>query len=53
MKVQWQVTSVLILSLNAEIDRVSCTRFRRHQVRCFMELEVRHGETEVYARVQA
>ena len=32
---------------------VSCTRFRRHQVRCFMEPEVCHGETEVHARVQA
>jgi hypothetical protein len=32
---------------------LSCTRFRRHQVRCFMELKVCHGETEVYARVQA
>ncbi len=32
---------------------LSCTRFRRHQVRCFMEQEVRHGETEVYAGVQA
>ena len=32
---------------------VSCTRFRRHRVRCFMEQEVCHGETAVYARVQA
>jgi 7,8-dihydropterin-6-yl-methyl-4-(beta-D-ribofuranosyl)aminobenzene 5'-phosphate synthase len=32
---------------------LSCTRFRRHQVRCFMEQEVCHGETEVHARVQA
>jgi inosine/xanthosine triphosphate pyrophosphatase family protein len=32
---------------------VSCTRFRRHRVRCFMEQEVCHGETSVYARVQA
>jgi hypothetical protein len=32
---------------------LSCTRFRRHQVRCFMEQEVGHGETEVHARVQA
>ena len=32
---------------------VSCTRFRRHRVRCFMEQEVRHGEKAVYARVQA
>jgi D-beta-D-heptose 7-phosphate kinase/D-beta-D-heptose 1-phosphate adenosyltransferase len=33
--------------------KVSCTRFRRHRVRCFMEQEVCHGETSVYARVQA
>src|SRR5882672_2120513 len=26
---------------------VSCTRFRRHRVRCFMEQEVCHGETAV------
>ena len=32
---------------------LACTRFRRHRVRCLMELEVGHGETEVYARVQA
>jgi hypothetical protein len=32
---------------------MSCTRFRRHRVRCFMEQEVCHGETAVYARVQA
>jgi hypothetical protein len=32
---------------------VSCARFRRHRVRCFMEQEVRHGEKAVYARVQA
>jgi hypothetical protein len=40
-----------------ELDRhgvdLSCTRFRRHQVRCFMEQEVCHGEKAVYARVQA
>src|SRR5205085_6992917 len=35
------------------LSSVSCTRFRRHQVRCFMEQEVGHGETEVHARVQA
>jgi hypothetical protein len=34
-------------------DELSCTRFRRHQVRCFMEQEVRHGEKAVYAGVQA
>src|ERR1700674_1857867 len=33
--------------------RMSCTRFRRHRVRCFMEQEVHHGETAVYAGVQA
>jgi hypothetical protein len=32
---------------------LSCTRFRRHRVRCFMEQEVRHGEKAVYAGVQA
>ena len=32
---------------------LSCTRFRRRRVRCFMEQEVCHGETAVYARVQA
>jgi hypothetical protein len=32
---------------------MSCTRFRRHRVRCFMEQEVCHGETAVYAGVQA
>jgi hypothetical protein len=32
---------------------MSCTRFRRHQVRCFMEPEVRHGEKAVYTGVQA
>jgi ABC transporter substrate binding protein len=32
---------------------MSCTRFRRHQVRCFMEQEVRYGEKAVYAGVQA
>jgi hypothetical protein len=36
-----------------EIELLSCTRFRRHRVRCFMEQEVRHGETAVYAGVQA
>src|SRR5665811_1727648 len=29
--------------------RLSCTRFRRHRVRCFMEQEVCHGEKAVYA----
>jgi hypothetical protein len=33
--------------------RLACTRFRRHRVRCFMEREVSHGETKVYAGVQA
>jgi hypothetical protein len=32
---------------------LACTRFRRHRVRCFMEREVSHGETKVYAGVQA
>jgi hypothetical protein len=32
---------------------LSCTRFRRHRVRCFMEQEVRHGEKAVYPGVQA
>jgi hypothetical protein len=39
--------------LELQDERLSCTRFRRHQVRCFMEQEVGHGETEVHARVQA
>ena len=44
------------ISLNygkIEHTYMSCTRFRRHRVRCFMEQEVRHGETAIYARVQA
>jgi hypothetical protein len=32
---------------------LSCTRFRRRRVRCFMEQEVGHGEKAVYAGVQA
>ena len=36
-----------------DFEGLSCTRFRRHRVRCFMEQEVCHGETSVYARVQA
>jgi hypothetical protein len=36
-----------------ELLSLSCTRFRRHRVRCFMEQEVRHGEKAVYAGVQA
>jgi hypothetical protein len=39
--------------LTVELSYLSCTRFRRHQVRCFMEQEVRHGEKAVYAGVQA
>jgi hypothetical protein len=39
--------------LSAQINRLSCTRFRRHRVRCFMEQEVRHGEKAVYTGVQA
>src|SRR6266478_3243761 len=34
----------------AKKTKLSCTRFRRHRVRCFMEPEVRHGEKAVYAR---
>lgn len=34
-------------------NKLSCTRFRRHRVRCFMEREVRDGEKAVYAGVQA
>src|ERR1700680_2686865 len=43
-----------ILCMRAIIEGncLSCTRFRRHQVRCFMEQEVRHGEKAVYAGVQ-
>ena len=37
----------------AKAGVMSCTRFRRHQVRCFMEREVRHGEKAVYTGVQA
>src|SRR5712664_26608 len=39
--------------LHQRFHQVSCTRFRRHRVRCFMEQEVCHGETAVYPRVQA
>jgi hypothetical protein len=35
------------------VSTLSCTRFRRHRVRCFMEQEVCHGETSVYPGVQA
>src|ERR1700743_1899179 len=41
------------LRTDFEFCGVSCTRFRRHQVRCFMEQEVCHGEKAVYAGVQA
>jgi hypothetical protein len=34
-------------------QRLSCSRFRRHRVRCFMEQEVYHGEKAVYTGVQA
>jgi hypothetical protein len=40
-------------ALNSLAGVLSCTRFRRHRVRCFMEQEVRHGEKAVYAGVQA
>ena len=43
----------LFLVTNVDDLEVSCTRFRRHRVRCFMEQEVRHGEKAVYAGVQA
>ena len=46
---EYRVSRVLF----AEYADLSCTRFRRHRVRCFMEQEVCHGETAVYARVQA
>jgi hypothetical protein len=39
--------------LEEELPKLSCTRFRRHRVRCFMEQEVCHGETAVYPGVQA
>src|SRR3954471_9164971 len=32
---------------------LACTRCRRYRVRCLMEPEVGHGETEVYSGVQA
>jgi hypothetical protein len=38
--------------VNFGFGLVSCCRFRRPRVRCFMEPEVGHGTTEVYARVQ-
>jgi hypothetical protein len=43
------VLEKLVESDRTVIDGImSCTRFRRHQVRCFMEQEVRHGEKAVY-----
>jgi hypothetical protein len=42
-------SSVIIKNL----VNVSCTRFRRHRVRCFMEQEVHHGAKAVYTGVQA
>jgi hypothetical protein len=39
--------------LSEALSGMSCTRFRRHQVRCFMEREVRHGAKAVYTGVQA
>ena len=51
------VCKLYVTQHNAEPYRhfrdMSCTRFRRHRVRCFMEQEVRHGEKAVYAGVQA
>jgi hypothetical protein len=37
----------------ALVGGMSCSRFRRHRVRCFMEQEVCHGEKAVYTGVQA
>ena len=48
-----KLLSLLKERLKISSDYLSCTRFRRHQVRCFMEQEVRHGEKAVYAGVQA
>src|ERR1700722_20128573 len=45
--------SALLKTPVVRVVRVSCTRFRRHRFRCFMEQEVCDGETSVYARVQA
>jgi hypothetical protein len=42
-----------VTELMTKTKELSCTRFRRHRVRCFMEQEVRHGEKAVYAGVQA
>ena len=42
-----------LIDADPEEVGVSCTRFRRHRVRCFMEQEVCHGETAVYPGVQA
>ena len=47
------IASVTSTVVSRYLANVSCTRFRRHRVRCFMEQEVCHGETAVYARVQA
>jgi hypothetical protein len=44
---------VLLMLLVLKKHVMSCTRFRIHRVRCFMEQEVRHGEKAVYAGVQA
>ena len=41
------------ISFSQPFGKLSCCRFRRHRVRCFMEQEVSHGETSVYAGVQA
>ena len=47
------IKSGALNGFEAEVPDVSCTRFRRHRVRCFMEQEVRHGEKAVYTGVQA
>jgi hypothetical protein len=44
------LTTVIVSQMAVEM---SCTRFRRHRARCFMEREVRHGEKAVYTGVQA
>jgi chemotaxis protein MotB len=44
---------IMLMFFAMRFQEVSCTRFRRHRVRCFMEQEVRHGEKAVYAGVQA
>jgi hypothetical protein len=47
----YRILSLSVFETNT--GALSCTRFRRHRVRCFMEQEVRHGEKAVYTGVQA